>query len=245
MWKPTQHRTKRFVQIDATTGAVTTQKYWPYGGARAGGVPQTDKLYTGQREEAGDAAALGLYNYKARFYSTVLGRFVSVDPLVGSAGDPQSWNPYTYVRNNPMRLVDPSGTYFEEPGDSAPSAKKGFCGRDCRAMKALAARGIYTVEAAHAAHGLSLLNTPEKVRAALDAANYAGALLYLKKLNDSAQALNDGGVTSAGVYQPSDLVKDISPLTDLENLFEPDSSRLDRGLAAVSVLPWFLFQVPW
>lgn len=39
--------------------------------ARAGGVAQTDKLYTRQQIEPGDAA-LGLYNYKARFYSTVL-----------------------------------------------------------------------------------------------------------------------------------------------------------------------------
>jgi len=84
-------------------------KYWPFGATRtATGTAKSDKMYTGQRQETGDAA-LGLYNYNARFYSTTLGRFVSADPVVGSAGDPQSWNAYTYVRNNPARLVDPSG----------------------------------------------------------------------------------------------------------------------------------------
>ena len=54
-------------------------KYWPYGATRSGAITQTDKLYTGQQQEAGDDA-MGLYNYKARFYSTVTGRFVSADP---------------------------------------------------------------------------------------------------------------------------------------------------------------------
>jgi RHS repeat-associated protein len=94
--------------LDASGATITEQKYWPYGGMRSGGVSQTDKLYTGQQQELGDAA-LGLYNYRARFYSTTIGRFVSADPLVGSIGDPQSWNAYTYVRNNPLRLVDPTG----------------------------------------------------------------------------------------------------------------------------------------
>jgi RHS repeat-associated protein len=40
----------------------------------------TDKLYTGQQQEAGDPA-LGLYDYQARFYSTLLGRFVSANTV--------------------------------------------------------------------------------------------------------------------------------------------------------------------
>ena len=47
---------------------------------------------------------MGLYNYKARFYSTTTGRFVSADTL--AVGD---LNRYTYVRNNPLRYDDPSG----------------------------------------------------------------------------------------------------------------------------------------
>jgi hypothetical protein len=39
-------------------------------------------------------------------YDPWLGRFNSVDPLADSA---VSWNPYHYVRNNPLNRVDPTG----------------------------------------------------------------------------------------------------------------------------------------
>jgi hypothetical protein len=43
--------------------------------------------------------------------SSAQGRFTSPDePLADqSAGDPQSWNLYSYVRNNPLKNIDPSG----------------------------------------------------------------------------------------------------------------------------------------
>jgi hypothetical protein len=46
----------------------------------------------------------------ARYYDPNLGRFLSVDP--GKDWDlhhPQSWNLYTYARNNPINRVDPDG----------------------------------------------------------------------------------------------------------------------------------------
>jgi len=64
---------------------------------RSGAVAVTDKQFTGQQQEPGDAA-LGLYYYHARFYSTTVGRFASADTM--SADGP---NRYTYVADNPMR----------------------------------------------------------------------------------------------------------------------------------------------
>ncbi len=49
---------------DTSGNVLTTQHYFPCGGVRSGSVGQTDKLFTGQQQELGDAA-LGLYNYKA------------------------------------------------------------------------------------------------------------------------------------------------------------------------------------
>lgn len=48
---------------------------------------------------------------QARYYASKQGRFTSVDPLLASAklSQPQSWNRYAYVLNNPLKLVDPSG----------------------------------------------------------------------------------------------------------------------------------------
>lgn len=50
-------------------------------------------------------AGVGLYYYRARFYSPELGRFLQRDPI----GMSDDVNLYAYVKNNPVRYVDPSG----------------------------------------------------------------------------------------------------------------------------------------
>ena len=48
----------------------------------------------------------------ARFYSPILGRFLSVDPHLDdqkNMSTPQRWNRYGYVTNNPLLYVDPDG----------------------------------------------------------------------------------------------------------------------------------------
>jgi RHS repeat-associated protein len=66
--------------------------------------------FTGK--ERGDAGSENSLDYfGARYYSGAQGRFTSADePFADqSALDPQSWNLYAYVRNNPLSLFDPSG----------------------------------------------------------------------------------------------------------------------------------------
>ena len=70
-----------------------------------------------QNRERGSTAfhlypgATGLDYFNARYYSPAQGRFTSPDP--GNAGanpaDPQTWNMYAYVNNNPVNLTDPTG----------------------------------------------------------------------------------------------------------------------------------------
>lgn len=50
-----------------------------------------------------------LYYLRARFYSPQLGRFVTQDTYAGQYRDPLSLHLYTYVKNNPLTYVDPSG----------------------------------------------------------------------------------------------------------------------------------------
>ncbi len=90
-----------------TSGATSSaQVYYPFGGVRAssGGL-QTDFTFTGQKFDASD----GLMYYGARYYDAALGRFISADTLVPGAGNPQNLNRYAYVRNNPVKYVDPTG----------------------------------------------------------------------------------------------------------------------------------------
>lgn len=50
-----------------------------------------------------------LYYYGARYYDPALGRFLSPDPVDPDPYNPQSLNPYSYVLNNPVRYIDPTG----------------------------------------------------------------------------------------------------------------------------------------
>jgi len=51
----------------------------------------------------------GLMYYNARYYDPSLGRFITADTVVPSATDLESLNRYSYCRNNPVNMVDPSG----------------------------------------------------------------------------------------------------------------------------------------
>ncbi|MGA8808308.1 MAG: RHS repeat-associated core domain-containing protein [Thermoanaerobaculia bacterium] len=58
------------------------------------------------------AATNGSVDYMhARYYNANLARFLSVDPVLGDPKQPQSWNRYAYVMNNPTGATDPNGRF--------------------------------------------------------------------------------------------------------------------------------------
>ncbi|MCY9738048.1 polymorphic toxin-type HINT domain-containing protein, partial [Paenibacillus alvei] len=54
-------------------------------------------------------AATNLQYLRARWYDPSVGRFINEDTYEGDIKNPLSLNLYTYVKNNPLKYVDPSG----------------------------------------------------------------------------------------------------------------------------------------
>jgi len=92
------------------TGAIRQQySYDPYGNAT-----QTDNStgFTNPYQYTGrEADNPGLYYYRARYYSPMMGRFISEDPL-GFGGGQNNF--YAYVAGNPLSYRDPSGKLLPE-----------------------------------------------------------------------------------------------------------------------------------
>jgi RHS repeat-associated protein len=65
----------------------------------------TDMGFTGHKHNDD----LGLIYMNARFYVPGIGRFASADTIVPDPNNPQQFNRYSYVLNNPLKLTDPSG----------------------------------------------------------------------------------------------------------------------------------------
>ena len=59
-----------------------------------------------------------------RAFDYNLGRFLSVDPFIQAPGNSQSFNPYSYIMNNPLAGTDPSGYRWD--GDHVAGISVGY-----------------------------------------------------------------------------------------------------------------------
>ncbi len=81
-----------------------------WGGPSIALTSKTTKGFTGHEEED----EFGLVNMRGRIYDPRIGRFTTTDPIIANVYNGQSFAVYSYVRNNPLTLIDPSGFTEEE-----------------------------------------------------------------------------------------------------------------------------------
>ena len=110
---------------------VRSQGYQPYGeDSYSSGNTFIRYKFTGQEEDA-----TGLYYYGARYYDPYLGRFLQADTLVPDPSDPQAYNRYSYVLNNPILYTDPTGNFAFIPAVVSAVANQAAIGAALGAIK--------------------------------------------------------------------------------------------------------------
>lgn len=73
-------------------------------------APAATKGYTGHEH----ISHLDLIHMNGRIYDATIGRFMQADPFIQAPTDTQSYNRYSYVKNNPMSYTDPSGFFLDK-----------------------------------------------------------------------------------------------------------------------------------
>jgi RHS repeat-associated protein len=96
--------------------------------------PANHYKFTGKERDSES----GLDNFGARYMASTMGRFMSADPFTVTPGrivDPQQLNLYAYVRNNPLKHIDPTGMLID---DAACKQDMKHCGKDWQKVQDIA-----------------------------------------------------------------------------------------------------------
>jgi RHS repeat-associated protein len=108
------------LEVDQAGNVISYEEYHPYGSTAFhtadGNAEVSAKRYRYTGKEKDDET--GLYYHGARYYAPWLGRWTAADPI----GMRDGVNVYSYVANNPCRLVDRAGLEGSEPQKEEPPA---------------------------------------------------------------------------------------------------------------------------
>ncbi len=167
----------------AVVGDLTT--HYPFGTFAFDGSPDVEEhRFTGHERDDVGLASANLDYMHARYYTSSMGRFLSVDPVLGDAASPQTWNRYAYVYNNPVGNTDPDGRIVF--GIAKKAVKLALKGGDVAATFAGAIDDFNTLRDPNAGTG-------ERVIAAISLVSEAVSPLSVRDAKTVAAAIDSGG----------------------------------------------------
>lgn len=105
------HLNSHTIVTDQSGEVVESNDYGDFGNIiHSNSTIDNDYKYTGKELDTGT----GLQYFGQRYYDSNISQFISIDPLLVNLpydllADPQKLNSYSYVYNNPIKYIDPTG----------------------------------------------------------------------------------------------------------------------------------------
>ncbi|MEK6406231.1 MAG: RHS repeat-associated core domain-containing protein [Acidobacteriota bacterium] len=101
------------VVLDSSGNVIGRQAHLPFGEDFAESGTQEKHHFTSYERDGESSTDYAV----SRQHSGNVGRFMTADPYKPSAYliDPQSWNRYSYVQNDPVNFTDPTGLFMLAP----------------------------------------------------------------------------------------------------------------------------------
>jgi hypothetical protein len=149
---------------------------------------------------------------QARWMDPNAGTFLSIDPVVGDAFDPQSVNAYSYARNNPVSYTDPTG--MSSIGDIITLISHMFSNPDGLSVGQMIFNGPVAIDAGFNAFGAS--------------ASRSGGI----PTGITSQLSGAGGGGSPANELPPNVVEAIQSLTDRIDKAEGQIAEAEEAIAA-------------
>ena len=120
----TDHLGSSTATLDDTGTLTNREEYTPYGETSFGSYTLKRYRFTGQERDEES----GLAKHQRRYLAPWIGRWTGPDP----GGPVDGCNAFTYVKNNPLSFIDPTGTQGEEANSTpAPSGPEDYTNLTC------------------------------------------------------------------------------------------------------------------
>ena len=126
----------------------------------ASGIDNVRQRFTGYEKDIETGTVDTALDFaEARMYQSRHGRFTSPDPLLSSASldNPQTFNRYSYVGNNPVNITDPSGLDWCQNANNIAEFVQGACADPKTTVTEATARGSFDTTNGRAYDGDKLI----------------------------------------------------------------------------------------